>query len=456
VYSDNIFVGLDVNNNYYPTKRKEKIKMLRILTNLNILVIVVMTLAYFYQLVYTAVGLIYRNKIPILSESNPHRFAALICARNESAVIGELISSLKKQNYPSDMLDVYVLADNCTDDTAEKAEQAGAIVYRRQNKELVGKGYALDYLFDKINQKDGIRHYDGYFIFDADNIVDKNFVYEMNKTYSKGFNAITCYRNSKNFAHNWITYGYSLWFLHEARFINYPRMLLGNGCAVSGTGFMVASSIIDENKGWPFHLLTEDIQFSVNCAITGCKIGYCDKAIVYDEQPTTFTQSWTQRMRWAKGFYQVDAKYIAPLSKGVVTAKGRKMTCYDILMTVAPVMLFSILFTAFNILAATTYFTAPPIIAQIIMARTMQFMILTVASAYLGLFVVGFLTVITEWNRIYASPLKKFLYLPVFPLFIATYIPIALVALFMKVDWKPIKHFSCSNVQGSIKTEGQN
>ncbi|MCI1960190.1 MAG: glycosyltransferase family 2 protein [Clostridia bacterium] len=430
--------------------------MLHVLTNLNIIVIIIMTAAYFYQLIYTVIGLVYKNKMPMHEDAEPHRFAALICARNESAVISEIIKSLKKQRYPSEFLDIYVLADNCTDNTAKKAERAGAFVYKRWNKQQVGKGYALDYLFKKIDMNRGIKYYDGYFIFDADNIVDENFVAEMNKTYSKGYNVVTSYRNSKNFAYNWITYGYSLWFLHEARFINYPRMVLGNGCAVSGTGFLVSSKIIEENKGWPFHLMTEDIQFSVNCAITGCKIGYCDKAIVYDEQPTTFTQSWTQRMRWAKGFYQVDTKYMAPLSKCALTAKGRKMTCYDILMTVAPIMLFSIFFAVFNIAVAATFVTAPPLIAKIVIDRTMSFIFLTFLSAYIGLLIVGLLTVVSEWDRIHATSVQKLIYLPIFPLFIATYIPIALAALVMKVDWKPIHHFSCSEIQSPINTENQN
>ena len=175
-----------------------------------------------------------------------------------------------------------MLADNCTDDTAAAAERAGARVFVRHNSEQVGKGFALDYLLKKIKGglgEGGYREYDGYFVFDADNIIDPNFVAEMNRTYAKGFDVITCYRNSKNFASNWITYGYSLWFLYEARYINAARMALKNGCAVSGTGFMVASRVIEENDGWPFHLLTEDIQFSENCAIDGNLIGYCDKAM---------------------------------------------------------------------------------------------------------------------------------------------------------------------------------
>lgn len=427
--------------------------MLNSLAKLNLIVVLVMSLIYFYQVVYTVIGTAYRKKIPYLPGSEPHRFAALICARNESSVIGELIESLKKQNYPENMLDIYVLADNCTDDTAKKAAEAGANVYERFNTEQVGKGYALDYLLKKIDLKCTLEYYSGYFVFDADNIIDENFVAEMNKAYAKGSEVITSYRNSKNFAYNWITYGYSLWFLHEARFKNFPRALLGNSCLVSGTGFMVSSKIIRENGGWPFHLMTEDIQFSVNCAVKGVKIGYCDSAILYDEQPTTFKQSWSQRMRWAKGFYQVDAKYLPSLFKGIFTSKGKRMTLYDITMTVAPAMLFSIVFTLFNVSVAGMVFTAPKIIARIILRRTYRFLFYTLFSAYIGLLAMGILTVFTEWKRIHATAFQKLVYLPLFPLFIATYIPIAVAALVMRVEWTPIRHFSCSDKKHALSTK---
>ena len=100
-------------------------------------------------------------------------------------------------------------------------------------------------------------------MFDADNLVDPQFVREMNKMFDTGeYAALTSYRNSKNFCDNWISAGYALWFLREARYLNRPRTQLGVNCAVSGTGFPVAADVIREDGGWPYHLLTEDIEFS--------------------------------------------------------------------------------------------------------------------------------------------------------------------------------------------------
>ena len=109
----------------------------------------------------------------------------------------------------------------------------------------------MDYLF-KCLSASGKDVYDGYFVFDADNYVDPNFVREMNNTFDGGhYAALTSYRNSKNFGANWISAGYGLWFLREARFLNFPRMLLGTNCAISGTGFLVSGEVIREKGAGP-------------------------------------------------------------------------------------------------------------------------------------------------------------------------------------------------------------
>ena len=136
-----------------------------------------------------------------------HKYAAVISARNESTVIGELIHSIKKQNYPAELLDVFVVADNCTDNTAAVARRAGAIVFERFNRKEVGKGYALDYAFQRIEKDYAAAGYEGYFIFDADNLLDANYVAEMNKAFDSGCRVITSYRNSKNYDSNWISAG---------------------------------------------------------------------------------------------------------------------------------------------------------------------------------------------------------------------------------------------------------
>ena len=414
--------------------------MIRLVEAFNLFLAVLFTVAYFYQLVYLVIGLVKRRRWKQPEAVRYHRYAAVISARNEAGVIGELIHSLKQQNYPARLLDVYVVADNCTDDTAQVSRRAGAIVYERFNQVKKGKGYALDYLFRTL-AREGRDRYDAYLIFDADNLVDPNFVLEMNKTFDRGdYGAITCYRNSRNFGANWISAGYAIWFLREARFLNFPRMLLGTNCHVSGTGFLISADVIRENKGWPYHLLTEDIEFSVSCALKGRRIGYCDKAVIYDEQPTTFRQSWDQRLRWSKGFYQVDFKYGVELIRGCFKGGRRGFSCYDMLMTVAPGMFLTLLGILFNAIILLACLGEPAYIANQVIDTTVEFIGMAVVNFYLCLFLFGVATTLTEWKQIHVAPLQKVAYMFSFPIFMFTYIPISIAALVKKVEWKPIYH----------------
>lgn len=421
--------------------------ILEFVKGLNWSIVLLFTLLYLYQGFYLVVGLLLRRHKDRHEPSRLHRFAVVVSARNEEQVIGELLDSLRKQDYPRELLDLYVVADNCTDDTAGAARKAGAFVYERRDPIHKGKGYAMDYLFRRLKEE-GKDCYDGYFVFDADNLVDPSFVREMNRTFDKGYDAVTCYRNSKNFGDNWISAGYSIWFLREARFLNFPRTLLGTNCHVSGTGFLVSAKVIEENGGWPFHLLTEDIQFSVDCAIRGKRIGYCDTAVIYDEQPVTFRQSWDQRLRWSKGFYQVDREYTVPLLKGMLRPGRLGTSCYDMFVTVAPGMLLTLAMILFNAVVLAACLTQPAYLAARVIHETVGFIGSSLGNFYLGLLLYGLCTVLSEWKHIQAPALKKLGYVFTFPIFMFTYIPISIAALVRKVEWKPIYHTATKRVGG--------
>ena len=193
-------------------------------------------------------------------------------------------------------------------------------------------------------------------------------------------------------------------------------MLLGSNCHVSGTGFLISADVIRENGGWPYHLLTEDIEFSVSCALKGRRIGYCDKAVIYDEQPTAFRQSWDQRLRWSKGFYQVNANYSGDLVRGFCQKPSWKSwSCYDMFMTVAPGMLLTLVTIAFNLVVCLACWGQPSYIVREILSVSGSFLLSTVASFYLGLLLYGILTVLCEWDQIQIPTGKKVplrLYLP--------------------------------------------
>lgn len=403
---------------------------MEVLKNINVAISIVFTLCYFYQFVYILVQLLLGRRKSNMKDAVDHSFAVLICARNESTVITELIDSIKKQTYSQSLIKTFVMADNCTDDTAALAAKAGAVVYEKNNLEKVGKGYALEELLKFIKRDFG--DFDGYFVFDADNILDKNFISEMNKTFSQGYEIVTSYRNSKNYGDNWISAGYALWFLRESRYLNEARMILNTSCAVSGTGFMFSKRILEKNGGWPFHLLTEDIEFSVKQVIDGEKIGFCKDAVLYDEQPVNFVQSWNQRLRWSKGFLQVFKKYGKDLIKGMF--KG-SFACFDMGMVIMPAFLLTFL----SILVNTVLFICG-LFGICSFVPQLHYLASTIFNAYGLLLLYALLTTVSEWKKIYAPTWKKIIYNFTFPIFIFTYIPISVVAVFKKVSWKPIKH----------------
>lgn len=415
----------------------------------NYILSITFTVFYLYQFIYVLTPMVKKNKT-VPAAAVLHRYGVLISARNEESVIAHLIHNIRQQNYPTELVTVFVVADNCTDETARMAREAGAVVYERFNKSEVGKGYALDYLLTRIGEEYQKDAFDGFFVFDADNLLDENYIAEMNKTFTQGHRIITSYRNSKNYDANWISAGYSLWFLRESQFLNNSRMLLGTSCAVSGTGFLVHREIFEKNGGWKFFLLTEDIEFSVHSIISGERIAFCKGAVLYDEQPTDFRQSWRQRLRWAKGFLQVFGKYGGALAKSVV--KNRSFSSYDMLMVISPALLLTIFSVICNVGAM--------IIGTALGYNTVEVadsLVRTFINGYLLLFGIGLITLISEWRQIHCKAFFKILYLFSFPIFEFTYVPIALAALFGKVEWKPIIHKevkTLAEVRGGIRKAG--
>ena len=419
----------------------------------NFCVFLAFTICYTYQLYYVFVVLTRKPK-QLVAKKN-HKFAVVISARNESAVIGQLIHSIKVQNYPSELIDVFVIADNCTDNTADVAREAGATVFTLFNSEQVGKGYALDYGFNVILSQYADRGYDAYFVFDADNVLDVNYFREMNKTFDNGAVASTSYRNSKNYDSNWISAGYAVWFLREAKFLNQARLTLNTSCAISGTGFFISAKVIERNGGWKWHLLTEDIEFSANSILEGERISYTPTAILYDEQPITFRDSWNQRFRWAKGFYQVFWHYGARLAKGIVTnPKGSRFACYDMLMTIAPGMLLTIISVTFNAIIIALA-AAGMMSTGVMVASSVSSICFCLMNYLVFMFMFGVLTTFVEWDSIHSTTAKKIRYMFTFPFFMLTYVPIALVALVKKCNWKPIKHSINVDVQEFAESESR-
>jgi len=404
---------------------------MEVLRLINFIFTIIFFVCYAYQLFYIPVSWFGAKKKKAPTAPQDKRYAILICARNEEKVIGDLIDSIHHQTYDASKLTIIVMADNCTDHTADIVRDLGAVVYTRFNQKEIGKGYAMTELMKHIKE-DYPNGFDGYFVFDADNLLKSDYIEQMNNMFALGYNVVTSYRNSKNYGDNVISSGSGLWFLRESRYLNHPRYLLNISCAVSGTGYLISQKKVDEIGGWPYHLLIEDVEFSVNCMIENDKIGYCAEAEYFDEQPTKFGQSWRQRLRWARGYLQILRYYGGKLIKGMF--KGN-FACADVFLNCSPILFLSIISLLLNITIAIVGAIQGE--NALIAVQSFGELLLNMLGA---VFAVGLITTISEWKKIRTTTFKKILYAITFPFFIATYFPIAVTALFYKPKWKQIEH----------------
>lgn len=252
------------------------------------------------------------------------KFALLVAAHNEDVVIAKIIESLNELDYPKDMYDIFVIADNCDDNTASIARRYGVNVYERNVPDKRGKGYALEWMFDRIFRMD--KKYDAIAIFDADNLISKNFLKEMNYKLSQGYKVVQGYIDSKNPEDSWITQSYSISFWSANRLFQLARANLGLSNQIGGTGFCMDTDIL-KKLGWGATCLTEDLEFTCKLVLNGHKVGWAHNAIVYDEKPLTLKQSWHQRKRWMQGFADVASRFFVKLMKKAI--KERDFVALD-------------------------------------------------------------------------------------------------------------------------------
>ena len=410
--------------------------VLAALKTLSFLLILITTICYAYQIIYLFVPLLWKRRPH--KEEKLHRYAILIAARNEEPVLPHLLDTIRAQDYPKDLFTTYVVADNCTDRTAEIAVAGGATVFQRFNKERVGKGYALNYLLEQINATAGLDQFDVFLIFDADNLLASDYITQINKICSDGYEAFCGYRNSKNFGTNWVSAGHAIWYHHDSVHLNQSRMLLGNPCAVTGTGFGFTRELLQKCGGWRFFTLTEDIEFNTWCATRGIRVGYCHEAMVYDEQPERFSMSWRQRTRWTQGTAQVSVRYAGDLLRGIL--KGGR-TGYASFETAT----LSLWGYCIGALCGIVTFLATFLSVGWMGAGAA--LVLGLLGTYCSMFCMGGLTMLTEWKRVKASTKQKIMGMFAFPLYMITHIPIAITALMRKYQWSPIEHTNAISAQ---------
>ncbi len=371
------------------------------------------------------------RKHPEEKDYNPtKRFALITAAHNEEAVITYHLESLKKLNYPKEMYDIYVIADNCTDNTAKVARQEGDVnVFQRFSKKR-GKGFALEWMLNELfNMKD--KQYDAVCVFDADNVISSNFLLEMNSKLKQGHKAIQGYLDTKNPNDSWVTASYATAYWSMNRMWQLARYNLGISNALGGTGMCLDFQLL-KKYGWGATCLTEDLEFTMKLLLSGVKTAWAHDCKVYDEKPVYFSQTWRQRTRWLQGHWDVALRYMIPLiKKGIKEKKW-----YPIDGAIYLFQPFLIMTMLFNILISVVAALFPdPIYASPITSLMpgwfwVLFGVLGYSYPMLGLILEG-------------APKKAYFYYITYPIYGLTWFPVTLVGLFKhgnQTEWAHTVH----------------
>jgi len=403
----------------------------------------VMAFLYLYRYVYGVIGAFFTRKFAPTDAR--FRYGILIAARNEEKVISHLIDSIRAQDYDGEVK-IFVVADNCTDNTADAAARRGAVVYTRFDPVHRTKGYALQYLIQCIHREFGKEAVDAYIVFDADNLLAPDYLSRMNEAYAAGEKIVTSYRNTKNFDDNCISASYGLHWLRTIRTEHRARSLFRMATRIQGTGFLFDRALVD--GGWNYTSLTEDRAFCADAVAAGYRISYCDAAVFYDEQPTDLKTAITQRLRWSKGHLQAFAETGPALLWETFRRPFTRHSfmSYDMLTVVTPRSLISLFcrLTAYVIDLVLMWQLsgkkAVLTLAYTLLYRFVKSWLSKVLSAAYILFV--------ERRRLPAMPLwKKIWFCMTFFIFDTIGKYTTLAALFMQVDWKPIAHTAAVSIE---------
>ena len=360
--------------------------------------------------------------------NNKKRYCILIPARYESKVINNLLLSITKQTTKINPKDIYIIVESIKDKTVDIAKQYNMNIILRENLSLKRKGYALNDAVTYILKKQ--IHYDAYFIFDADNILDKDFIKNMEKSINEGYDIGIGYRNTKN-SNTLVSASSALTFSMINTMLNERKNKYHNNLTISGTGYYIKGSIIEEWNSFPFHSLTEDYELTLYAILNNLTTTYNKKAIFYDEQPDNFNISLKQRTRWVKGYFEARKKYINKISKSEIKNDPNFASKVNAFLGVTPYIyiIIGLLIILVNILITKG------------ITSFLCYLTIFLLLIYILLALFTILMLKKEKNSLNISKSMKIKVIFYNPIFMFSYIICLLRSIFIKdVKWDRIEH----------------
>lgn len=404
----------------------------------------------FYRTIYAILGVFGKSR-RYGKKNMDKRYAFVLSARNEEKVIGNLIDSIKKQTYPAELIDIYVVADNCDDSTAEVARGLGCHVYERNDLEHARKGFALNFLFNELKKTISIEDYYGYCFMDSDNILAPDYLEKMNDALQDGYGVMSGYRNVKNISENWIAAVSGVNMYRVIIFGQRPRSIINSAEQICGTGFIMRGYLLKD--GWPSTGLTEDAETMTRLVGEGVPMGYCEAAEFYDEQPATVKIAIRQRLRWQKGgilnWWEHGWDLFVSFLKKPTWSK------YDLYWEIFPYGLATFFVSFLQQIMSLIYFFTVSFNTGYTPYDFFIYPLNTVIYMYLGGFLTGIIILIKEWRKIHLNFFQAVFYLFLWPLYDMLSLPISVICLFMKVGWKPIPHHVVADADQMVKEEQQ-
>lgn len=391
--------------------------MIRIISEI-IITISILTLLYKYLIMK-------KNTNYPQKEKNGHNYAILIPARNESLVIEKLLISIENQTKKIKPEDVYIIVETKKDKTVSIVEKHKMTIVYRKNLNKKRKGFALDDAIKEILKSN--KKYDAYFIFDADNILDKNYIKEMTKSFDEGYDIGIGYRNTKN-SKNLVSAASALTFSMINTIGNKRKSKYTNNLIISGTGYYIKGAIIESWKGFPFNSLTEDYELSLYSILNNLTTTYNDSAIYYDEQPEIFDVTIIQRSRWVKGYFDARRNYIHKIRKSISKKDKNYASKITALIGVNPLITLIIGILLLLIDSITSF-------KNFIISLLIIFILI-----YITLMIFTYIIIKKEENKLDIK-VSKILLIFYNPFYLLSYIYCLYIAITKKdLGWQEIKH----------------
>ncbi len=330
-----------------------------------------------------------------------NRFLVLVPAHNEESVIGDIINNLSHMDYPREMYDFYILADNCTDHTAEVARSMGANVleFTKDGPDApTGKPIALQ---KALNALEGYQDkYDLVMFFDADNLMDPNMFREVNSQIVDAdgkADIVQCYLGAKN-RKGIVALFYYMTYTITNRFFQFAKSRMGLNSVIGGTGFAVSAKYLHARGGWTAMSLTEDFELQIEATCEGRRILWNNNVRIYDEKPTRFRASFRQRVRWAQGHWFVAFKNTGRLFKALFKGKVKPFEAFSTFLymySLTPyviLVLQTVVSVLLEIFKYAGLIAAPPVSASL-----QSWLVVNIPSIFLFIYSFVFLFYMGEW-----------------------------------------------------------